>query len=97
MESGPMREAAERLAAAGQEVSVFIPRTLWPVLDETVEFIASRARTYVVEHSASAQLAGLLRSAGAPADRIQSVLRYDGLPFRAADVFDAVQAGEAGR
>jgi 2-oxoglutarate ferredoxin oxidoreductase subunit alpha len=97
MESGPIREASERLAAAGIPVAVFIPRTLFPVPEETLAFIRSRARTYVIEHNASGQVAGLLRSAGAPADRIKSILRYDGLPFRAADLVDAVgeQEGQA--
>ena len=49
-----MREASERLAAAaGPPVSVLIPRTLYPVPEETLEFIRSRDRTYVVEHNAT--------------------------------------------
>ncbi len=97
LESGPMREAAERLADHGTPVSVLIPRTLWPVLQETLDFIEAHDRTYVVEHNASGQLAGVLRSVGAPADRIASVLRYDGLPFTAGDVVERFLAGEAGR
>ena len=61
------------------------------------QFIASHDRTYVVEHNASGQLASLLRSAGASADKIDSVLRYDGLPFRAADLVEAIEEGEASR
>ena len=95
LESGPMREAADRLSANGHPVAVLIPRTLWPVPQESIDFVADRERTYIVEHNASGQLAAVLRSAGAPADRIESILRYDGLPFTAADVVDAFMAAEA--
>ena len=95
LESGPMREAADRLSANGHPVAVLIPRTLWPVPQESIDFVADRERTYIVEHNASGQLAAVLRSAGAPADRIESILRYDGLPFTAADVVDVFMAAEA--
>jgi 2-oxoglutarate ferredoxin oxidoreductase subunit alpha len=97
MESGPMREAAGRLADDGLPVSVLIPRTVWPVPEETIEFIASHHRTYVVEHSGEGQLAGALRSAGALGERIESVLRVDGLPFTAGEIAAVVRDAETGR
>lgn len=62
METGVIVEARERLEILGLPVDVLQPRTLWPVLDETLDFIRSKERVYVVEHSAEAQLARLLAS-----------------------------------
>lgn len=86
METGVLTEAAERLKKRGIDVDVMQPRTLWPVLAETVEFVASRDLVLVVEHNAQGQLARLLASAGAPLDRIRSVLRYDGVPFTPGEI-----------
>jgi 2-oxoglutarate ferredoxin oxidoreductase subunit alpha len=97
LESGPLREAAERLSDHGTPVSVLIPRTLWPVPQETLDFIDAHDLTYVVEHNSSGQLASVLRSVGAPADRIASLLRYDGLPFTAGDLVERFLAAEAGQ
>jgi len=82
METGAMGEAAEHLAATGMTVKQLRPRTLWPVLEDVHEFVASCERTYVVEHNATAQYAHLLASEGIPLDRLVSILRYDGVPFR---------------
>ena len=92
LEVGPIREASERLADDGTPVSVLVPRTLYPVLDETLAFIRSHDRTYVVEHNRSGQLATLLRSVGAPGERIESILRYNGLPFTARELVDELRA-----
>jgi 2-oxoglutarate ferredoxin oxidoreductase subunit alpha len=97
LESGPLLEAAERLSDHGNPVSVLIPRTLWPVPKETLDFINAHDLTYVVEHNSSGQLASVLRSVGAPADRIASLLRYDGLPFTAGDLVERFLAAEAGQ
>jgi 2-oxoglutarate ferredoxin oxidoreductase subunit alpha len=78
---GVISESVERLAGEGLHFHCHRPRTLWPVLSDTVDFINSHRRVYVVEQSESAQLADLLRSAGASADRIQSILKYDGLQY----------------
>ena len=92
LEVGPIREASERLADDGTPVSVLVPRTLYPVLDETLAFIRSHDRTYAVEHNRSGQLATLLRSVGAPGERIESILRYNGLPFTARELVDELRA-----
>lgn len=81
LELAPMAEAVERLAVQGVAVAGLQPRTLFPVLDETVQFVASRARTYVVEHNEDGQLADLLVAAGVPSDRIVGIRRTDGLVF----------------
>jgi 2-oxoglutarate ferredoxin oxidoreductase subunit alpha len=97
MEYGPVTEAAERLADEGIALSGLVPRTMWPVPDETIEFINGGERTYVVEHSGNGQLAAILRSAGCEPARMESVLRSDGLPFTAAELVDIVRTGEAAR
>ena len=72
-------------------------RTLWPVLSDTLAFIESCERVYVIEHNASAQYRSVLAGAGAPDAKLRSVLRYDGLPFRptelAARIVDQEGAG----
>lgn len=95
MQTGAMIEAAERLTAAGLPVAGLQPRTLFPVLDETLAFIAARERTYVVEHAAEGQLRDLLVAAGAPPERIRSVLRYDGLPHTPGELAAHVTAEES--
>jgi len=95
MQLGVMREAAERLSRAGHAVECLQPRTIWPVPAETVDFIRSHERTYVIEHNAGAQLAHLLRGAGAPPEKMRSILRYDGRPFRPVELVNAVLDGES--
>ena len=90
-----MERAAERLAKAGVEVQILQPRTLWPVLDETVEFIRARRRVYVIEHNAIGQLAHLVSGGGAPKERMVSILKFDGTPFRAVDLVDFILEQEA--
>lgn len=97
MQLGVMHEAAERLAQRGHAVECLQPRTLWPTPDETLEFIRSHQRTYVIEHNANGQLVHLLRGSGAPAEKIRSVLRYDGRPFRPVELVDAILQGESAR
>ena len=87
---GVISEAAERLAEQGLNFHCHRPRTLWPVLEDTIDFVNSHERVYVVEQSEGAQLAGLLKSEGARADKIISILKYDGLQFSIAELVDAI-------
>jgi 2-oxoglutarate ferredoxin oxidoreductase subunit alpha len=91
---GVITEAIERLALQGRSYRLHRPRTLWPVLDDTIEFINSHEKVFVVEQSEGAQLASLLRSEGAKADRIVSILKYDGLQFTVRELIDALLAEE---
>lgn len=91
---GPIQEALEQLSEQGVRAVYHQPRTIWPVLPETVEFINGRRIVYVVELNATGQLAGLFIREGAQVDKIVNVLRYDGEPFRPADVVRAVTQGE---
>ncbi len=87
---GVISEAAERLAEQGLNFHCHRPRTLWPVLEDTIDFVNSHERVYVVEQSEGAQLAGLLKSEGARADKIISILKYDGLQFSIAELVNAI-------
>lgn len=94
MELGAMEEATERLLALGVAVGGLQPRTLWPVLDETIEFVRASQRTYVVEHNAEGQLAHLISSVGAPHDRLRSIIKYDGIPFRPGELAKRILEAE---
>lgn len=94
MEAGVMAEAAERLAAAGLAVRGLQPLTVYPVLEDVASLVSSCRRVYVVEHNATGQYARLLAGAGLPAERIRSVLRYDGLPFRPGELAARILDGE---
>ncbi len=91
---GVITEAIERLALQGRSYRLHRPRTLWPVLDDTIEFINSHEKVFVVEQNEGAQLASLLRGEGANADRIVSILKYDGLQFTVRELIDALLAEE---
>jgi 2-oxoglutarate ferredoxin oxidoreductase subunit alpha len=82
MVCGTVREAVERLQAQGIEVEILEPRTIWPVLDETVEFVNTHDRTYIVELNYEGQLARIISGAGASAEKIVSIRQSDGLPFK---------------
>jgi 2-oxoglutarate ferredoxin oxidoreductase subunit alpha len=97
MQSGVMREVVERLHDGGVEVAGLQPRTLWPVPDETLRFIADKERVYVVEHNHEAQLTQLIASAGAPMGTLTSVLKYDGIPFSPGELAARILDGEGGR
>jgi 2-oxoglutarate ferredoxin oxidoreductase subunit alpha len=87
--------AALRLADAGTDVQILRPRTLWPVLEETLDFIHECARVYVVEYNEAGQLAHLVSGAGAPKERMVGLRKYDGTPFRAVDIADFILEREA--
>lgn len=96
LEVAPMMEATERLAAQGIEVAGLQPRTLFPVLEETVEFVTSREHTFVVEHNMDGQLMEILAAAGAPLDHMIGVRRSDGLVFTPGELVERI-AAEVGR
>lgn len=94
MESGVIREAVERLSAAGIHLAGLQPRTIWPVPTDTLEFIASKNHVYVVEHNQEAQLVQVLASVGAPIDRLTSINRYDGVAFTPREIVDRIAPQE---
>jgi len=91
---GVITEATERLAEQGHYFHCHRPRTLWPVLQGSIDFVNSHERVYVIEQSEGAQLAGLLKSEGARADKIVSILKYDGLQFFTAELVETIMEKE---
>jgi 2-oxoglutarate ferredoxin oxidoreductase subunit alpha len=81
MISGVLDEVRERLERIGVYIRCHRPRTLFPVLDDTLEFIRRYSTVFVVEHNESGQLLNLLRGAGAPAEHLHSIRKYDGTPY----------------
>ncbi|MEM7294028.1 MAG: hypothetical protein AAF420_11625 [Pseudomonadota bacterium] len=86
MNAGVIREALGRVAEHGVNLHFFQMRTLWPMLDETLEFIEKCEKVYVVEHNATGQLASILRSCGADKEKLISILRIDCTPMRPGEL-----------
>jgi len=94
MESGVVSESRDRLLELGTNVRCHRPRTLWPVLDETVAFINRCSRVYVIEHNEGGQLQRLLTGAGGRSELLRGIRKYDGLPFGPGELVDRIRAGE---
>ncbi len=97
MQLGVIEEVQQRLSAQGYKIKYLQPRTLWPVLDETIKFINSCQRVYVIEHNQAAQLAHLLLGEGANKAGIRNILKYDGEPFGTGELCAKIQQEEAGQ
>ena len=66
------------------------PRTLWPVLEDTIAFTKKMKRIYVIEQNKTGQLMRLLQSVGAPAEALRSIRKYDGTAFRPAELAQSI-------
>lgn len=82
MTYGVILEAMEQLEAEGISTRYLQPRTIWPVLDDTLDFVQRCRRVYVVEYNAVGQLAHMLMHQGADSSKFISILKYNGIPFR---------------
>lgn len=90
---GPVREAAARLRANGRAVRVLRIRCLWPFpAHEVAPEVARARRVVVVEHNATGQVASLVRGQVGGHGKITGLRRYDGLPFRPADVEEGLRS-----
>src|SRR5579864_6293778 len=84
---GPIREAAARLNQKGRPVRFLQIRCLWPFPAHEIGPEVARAdRVVVVEHNATGQVASLVRSHVGGHEKVTGLRRYDGLPFRPADI-----------
>lgn len=92
---GIILEAMEELEKEGISTKYLQPRTIWPMLDETIEFINGCDRVYVVDLNAGAQLAHIFMHQGAEKNKIISITRYDGLPYRPGILVKQVLEEEA--
>ncbi len=88
-------DAMEDLKRDGINTSYLQPRTIWPVLEDVLGFIDKFSRVYVVELNAQAQLAHILIHQGADPGKIINILKYDGIPFRPAELAGRVLAEES--
>lgn len=94
----PVREARDRLRAAGLKTNHLLLRAL-PLSREVRDFMAEHDTIYLVEQNRDAQMAGIIKEEypelGA---KIISVLVYNGLPTTAGEVvkqiFDAAQSAQ---
>jgi 2-oxoglutarate ferredoxin oxidoreductase subunit alpha len=94
----PVREARDRLRAAGLKTNHMLLRAL-PLSREVRDFLAEHDTVYLVEQNRDAQMAAIIKEEypelGA---KIISVLVYNGLPVTAGEVvkqiFDAAQLAQ---
>ena len=93
---GPADEAAEILRKEGRNVGLLHFRQVWPLRTEQfLERLRQARETVCIEGNATGQFAGLLRKeVGFSVSR--SILRYDGLPFTAANILRELNV-ETGR
>jgi 2-oxoglutarate ferredoxin oxidoreductase subunit alpha len=86
MTYGVILEAMELLKDQGVDTQYHQPRTIWPILDETLSFIKKCKRVYVVEHNAVGQLAHLFMHQGANSDKLVKLLKYDGTILKPSEL-----------
>jgi len=94
MVCGAVRESVERLEQKGIDIEILEPRTIWPVLDETKEFINSHDRTYIVELNHEGQLARIITGQGVAVDKIRSIRKVVGKPYRPHQIVEEIVARE---
>ncbi len=86
------RESISRLAAAGVRVNSLRLKA-FPFSDQVIEFINRHRQIIVIEQNRDAQLRTLLLAeTGVTADRLQSILHFDGLPITADFISERIQA-----
>ncbi len=87
----PVREARDRLRAAGLKTNHLLLRAL-PMTEEVREFLAAHEVIYLMEQNRDAQMAAIFKEEwpelGA---KIVSVLIYDGLPATAGEIVRQIQ------
>jgi 2-oxoglutarate/2-oxoacid ferredoxin oxidoreductase subunit alpha len=82
----PVREARDRLKAAGVKTNHLLLRAL-PLTEETRKFVAAHDVIYLVEQNRDAQMASIFKDEWPDlATKIVSVLVYDGLPVTTLEV-----------
>ncbi|MBT4890980.1 MAG: 2-oxoacid:acceptor oxidoreductase subunit alpha [Rhodospirillales bacterium] len=94
---GIISETHNLLEQEGYKFQVHRPRVLFPLLQETLDFIASCDRVYVVEHSESGQLERVLSGAGADPSKLHGIRKYDGTPFWSDELTNRIKDAEAAK
>jgi 2-oxoglutarate ferredoxin oxidoreductase subunit alpha len=92
----PVREARDRLKAAGLKTNHLLLRAL-PLTEETKKFVAAHDVLYLVEQNRDAQMASIFKDEwpelGA---KIVSILIYDGLPATTLEVVRQIRQHHSG-
>jgi 2-oxoglutarate ferredoxin oxidoreductase subunit alpha len=90
----PVREARDRLKAAGLKTNHMLIRAL-PLAQEVIEFLAEHDTVYLVEQNRDAQMAAIIKDEHPElGTKIVSVLVYNGLPVTAGEVVKQVFAAK---
>jgi 2-oxoglutarate/2-oxoacid ferredoxin oxidoreductase subunit alpha len=85
---GAIEEAMERLERDGLKVNHAHIRLIHPFpTEEVLPLVQSAKKVIVVEQNATGQLANILKMNVGHADKISSVLKYDGNPFLPHEVY----------
>jgi 2-oxoglutarate ferredoxin oxidoreductase subunit alpha len=94
MVCGVVREAVERLSKTCLNIEILEPRTIWPVLDETMDFVSLHDRTYIVEMNHEGQLARIIIGQGVTAEKIRSIRKFDGTALRPGELVNEIERWE---
>jgi len=87
---GATVEALDRLADDGIDIDYLRPRA-FPFGDEVATFIEEHRMVFVLEQNRDAQMRGLLMlELDAPADKLISILHYNGLPVPSDKITETV-------
>jgi len=88
---GAIREALDVLDAAGMHFD-YLRLRAFPFGAEVTEFLEAHEQIFVVEQNRDAQMRTLLvNEGGARAERLFSVLHYDGMPINADAIVDGIR------
>ncbi|MDY6779192.1 MAG: 2-oxoacid:acceptor oxidoreductase subunit alpha, partial [Halobacteria archaeon] len=90
---GSVEEAVDRLNESGHSVQAMNVSDMVPFSEEEVRGFVERVdRVFVVENNATGQFRHhVQRELGSDGDRLTSILKYDGKPFRPAEVVDGIE------
>jgi len=90
---GPILEAMEMLARRGITTKYLRLRTLWPFPAEDVRaFVEESDVVFIVEQNATGQLRGLIERFVGPQEKLESLLKFDGQPFKPLEIATRIDA-----
>jgi 2-oxoglutarate ferredoxin oxidoreductase subunit alpha len=90
--TGPIREAVQRLASAGLPTRFLQLRTLWPFPDEEIrQFCRGARHVFIVENNYAGQLERLIRAVVGPLETLRPVRKWDGRPFRPIEIIEPIR------
>lgn len=90
--TGPIREAVDRLAAEKIPVRFLQLRTLWPFPEDDVRvFVHGAHHVFVVENNFTGQLERLIRAVTGPIDALRGLRKYDGRPFHPIEIIAPIR------